>query len=60
MKGYFATKGTGDIGDVLEMEDGTSLKKEKRLNWKNYFRSLANLVSLVPAIGRKALMVSYH
>ncbi len=37
MKGYFAEKGTGDIGDVLELEDGTILKKEKRLLWKNYF-----------------------
>ncbi len=37
MKGYFAQKGTGDIGDVLELEDGTILNKEKRLNWKNYF-----------------------
>ena len=37
MKGYFAKKGTGDIGDVLELEDGRTLKKEKRLNWKNYF-----------------------
>ncbi len=37
MKGYFAQKGTGDIGDVLELEDGTTLKKEKRLNWKNYY-----------------------
>jgi len=37
MKGYFAEKGTGDVGDVLEFEDGTTLKKEKRLLWKNYF-----------------------
>ena len=37
MKGYFAEKGTGDVGDVLELEDGTTLKKEKRLLWKNYF-----------------------
>lgn len=37
MKGYFAEKGTGDIGDVLELEDGTTLKKEKRLLWKSYF-----------------------
>jgi len=31
MKGYFAEKGTGDIGNVLELEDGTVLKKETRL-----------------------------
>jgi len=37
MKGYFAEKGTGDIGDVLELEDGTILRKEKRFLWKNYF-----------------------
>ena len=37
MKGYFAEKGTGDVGDALELEDGTTLKKEKRLLWKNYF-----------------------
>lgn len=37
MKGYFAEKGTGDVGDVLELEDGTILKKEKRLLPKNYF-----------------------
>jgi len=37
MKGYFAEKGTGDIGNVLELEDGTVLKKETRLLWKNYF-----------------------
>ena len=35
MKGYFAEKGTGDVGDVLELEDETTLKKEKRLLWKN-------------------------
>ncbi len=37
MKGYFAQKGTGDVGDVLKLEDGTTLNKEKRLLWKNYF-----------------------
>ena len=37
MKGYFAEKGTGDVGDVLQLEDGTALKKEKRLLWQNYF-----------------------
>ena len=24
MKGYFAEKGTGDVGNVLELEDGTT------------------------------------
>ena len=31
MKGYFAEKGTGDVGDVLQLEDGTVLKKEKKV-----------------------------
>ena len=37
MKGYFAEKGTGDIGDVLQLEDETILKREKRLLEKIYF-----------------------
>jgi len=37
MKGYFAEKGTGDVGDVLQLEDSTMLKKEKRLLCQNYF-----------------------
>ncbi|MEE9611911.1 MAG: ISKra4 family transposase [Desulfatiglandales bacterium] len=37
MKGYFAEKGTGDIGDVVQLEDGGILKKEKRVLNKNYF-----------------------
>jgi hypothetical protein len=37
MKGYFAEKGTGDIGDVLQLEDGTTLKRETRLLERNYF-----------------------
>jgi len=43
MKGYFAEKGTGDIGDVLQLEDGTTLKKEKRLLEKNYFSVFGKL-----------------
>ena len=43
MKGYFAQKGTGDIGDVLQLEDGVSLKKEKRLSEKNYFSVFGKL-----------------
>ena len=31
MKGYCAEKGTGNVGDVLELEDRTILKKELRL-----------------------------
>lgn len=37
MKGYFAEKGTGDVGDVLELEDGAILQREKKLFWRNYF-----------------------
>lgn len=43
MKGYFAQKGTGEIGDVLQLEDGTNLKKEKRLLEKNYFSVFGKL-----------------
>lgn len=43
MKGYFAKKGTGDIGDVLQLEDGPALKKEKRLLKKNYFSVFGKL-----------------
>jgi len=43
MKGYFAEKGTGDVGVVLQLEDGTVLKKEKRLLWKNYFSVFGKL-----------------
>ena len=37
MKGYFAEKGTGDVGDFLELEDGTVLKRQKSILLKNYF-----------------------
>ena len=37
MKGYFAVKGTGDIGEVLELKDGIILKKESSLRPKGYF-----------------------
>jgi hypothetical protein len=43
MKGYFAEKGTGDVGNVLELEDGTILKKEKRLLGKDYFSVFGKL-----------------
>lgn len=29
MKRHFAEKGSGDIGDVFELEDGRTLKKER-------------------------------
>lgn len=37
MKGYFAEKGTGDVGRFLELEDGTVLKRQKSIFLKNYF-----------------------
>ena len=43
MKGYFAKKGTGEVGDVLELADGTTLKKEKRLLEKTYFSVFGKL-----------------
>ncbi len=43
MKGYFAEKGTGDVGNVLELEDGTIMKKEKRLIGKDYFSVFGKL-----------------
>lgn len=43
MKGYFAEKGTGDVGNVLELEDGTIMKREKRLLEKNYFAVFGKL-----------------
>jgi len=43
MKGYFAEKGTGDVGNVLELEGGTTLKKEKRLLSKNYISVFGKL-----------------
>ena len=43
MKGYFAEKGTGDIGDVLQLDDETTLKREKRLLEKIYFSVFGKL-----------------
>ena len=59
MKCYFAEKGTGDVDDVLELEDGTILKKEKRLLCQNYFSVFGKLA--VPRTcyrtnGRKGVM----
>ncbi|EFK09536.1 conserved hypothetical protein [delta proteobacterium NaphS2] len=36
MKGYFAQKGTGDVGDFLELDDGTVLKRQKSTSDRNY------------------------
>jgi hypothetical protein len=37
MKSYFVAKGTGDVGNVLTLEDGTVFNKEKRLLFRKYF-----------------------
>lgn len=37
MKCYFAEKGTGDVGGVLRLSDGTTMAKEKRLLGRDYF-----------------------
>lgn len=37
MKCYFAEKGTGDVGDELQLENGKILKKETRIHGRNYF-----------------------
>jgi len=43
MKGYFAEKGSGEVGDVVQLPDGTTLKKEKRLHERNYFSVFGKL-----------------
>jgi hypothetical protein len=52
MKGYFARKGLGDIGDVVELADGTILRKEKRLLERNYFSVFGKLA--VPRVCYRA------
>lgn len=37
MRGYFGKKGTGDVGPVLELEDGRVFKRESELREKAYF-----------------------
>lgn len=37
MKGYFAEKGTGNVGASLELEDGSVLKRQKSTSDRNYF-----------------------
>jgi hypothetical protein len=43
MKGYFAVKGTGDVGDQLQLEDGTLLKKESQLRERTLFSVFGKL-----------------
>ncbi len=44
MKCYFATKGTGDVGDQFQLEDGTVLKKEGQLRDRTLFSVFGKLV----------------
>jgi len=37
MQGYFAQKGPGDVGDILELKDGTKLKRQNQLSSRKYF-----------------------
>ncbi|MCI0527247.1 MAG: ISKra4 family transposase [Nitrospira sp.] len=37
MKGYFAEKGTGDVGEELEVEQGVVLKQEGILRGRDYY-----------------------
>ncbi|EFK10998.1 conserved hypothetical protein [delta proteobacterium NaphS2] len=43
MKGYFAQKGTGDVGASLDLEDGTVLKRQKSPSDRNYFSVFGKL-----------------
>ncbi|MCP4213344.1 MAG: ISKra4 family transposase [bacterium] len=46
MKGYFALKGTGDVGETLLLDDGTVLKRDSQLRGKTVFTVFNKL--LVP------------
>lgn len=37
MKCYFAEKGTGDVGDIVELDDGTKMRKQNELRSRKYF-----------------------
>lgn len=43
MKGYFAEKGTGDVGEELEIEPGVVLKRESSLRGRDYFSVFGKL-----------------
>lgn len=43
MKCYFAVKGTGNVGNKLELEDGTELKKESGFRERDYFSIFGKL-----------------
>jgi len=44
MRAYFAEKGTGDVGDVLQSSEGLTLKREKSPRCKNYFSVFGKVV----------------
>lgn len=43
MKAYFAEKGTGDIGEEIEIEPGVILKRESSLRGRDYFSVFGKL-----------------
>ena len=43
LKAYFAHKGTGDVGNTLQLEDGTLLTKESQLRERILFSSFGKL-----------------
>ena len=43
MKCYFAEKGTGDMGDELELEEAIILKRENRVHKRDYFSVFGKL-----------------
>lgn len=43
MKGYFAVKGTGDVGDILEFDDGTKMQRQSQLRSRKYFSVFGKL-----------------
>ncbi len=43
MKGYFAVKGTGNVGNSLELDDGTVLIQESTLRGRDYFSIFGKL-----------------
>ena len=37
MQGYFAKKGPGDVGEILELKDGTKMQRQSKLRSRKYF-----------------------
>jgi hypothetical protein len=43
MKCYFAEKGTGNVGNKFDLEDGAELKKESEFREQDYFSVFGKL-----------------